>query len=156
MEPKPVSVQNLLLVRKGDQILLAMKKRGFGTGWWNGYGGKVISGETIEESLIREVKEESGLTLKSQRKIGFLRFENVDKFVDVHFYEAQEFEGEPVETEEMAPKWFSITELPYSSMWPTDRIWYKLYLAGKLFGGVVVFDEKHKILECDIHEVSEI
>jgi hypothetical protein len=38
---KPLSIQNLCLFRKDGQILLAMKKRGFGAGKWNGYGGKV-------------------------------------------------------------------------------------------------------------------
>ena len=36
-----------------ERILLGMKKRGFGAGWWNGFGGKVQSGETIEEAARR-------------------------------------------------------------------------------------------------------
>lgn len=153
---KPTSVQNLLLVRKDDQILLAMKKRGFGAGWWNGYGGKVMAGETVEEALVREVKEESGMVLKSCRKVGFVRFENVDKFVEVHIFEAKEIEGEPVETEEMSPKWFPVTNLPYDKMWKSDFPWYQLYFAGKLFKGEVVFDEKHTVLSSNIYEVASL
>lgn len=44
-----------------DQILLGMKKRGFGMGKWNGFGGKVEPGETIEEGALREMAEESGV-----------------------------------------------------------------------------------------------
>jgi len=40
-----------------DRILLGMKKRGFGAGWWNGFGGKVQQGETIEEAAKRSTKE---------------------------------------------------------------------------------------------------
>ena len=43
----------LLFVRKDDEILLGMKKRGFGTGKWNGFGGKIEAGETIEQAAVR-------------------------------------------------------------------------------------------------------
>ena len=32
-----------------EKILPGFKKRGFGNGWWNGFGGKVYQGETIED-----------------------------------------------------------------------------------------------------------
>ncbi|CAN0403706.1 unnamed protein product, partial [Ectocarpus sp. 8 AP-2014] len=45
-----------------NEILLGMKKRGFGEGKWNGFGGKVESGESVEEAAKRELMEEAGLT----------------------------------------------------------------------------------------------
>ncbi len=48
----------LLLLRKGNQILLAMKKRGFGAGKFNGVGGKLEENETLEDAMLRETKEE--------------------------------------------------------------------------------------------------
>jgi 8-oxo-dGTP pyrophosphatase MutT (NUDIX family) len=39
---------------RGDEVLMAMKKRGFGVGKWNGTGGKLQPGETVEEAMIRE------------------------------------------------------------------------------------------------------
>lgn len=150
---KPVSIQNLCLFRRGDQILLAMKKRGFGAGRWNGYGGKVQQGESVEDGLVREVKEESGIELTDFNPVGFMRFENVEKFVDVYIFEATSWKGEPVETEEMAPAWFSLENIPYSEMWPSDPLWYPLYLAGKPFKGEVVFDENHSIVSSEIREV---
>ncbi len=41
-----------------------MKKRGFGIGKWNGFGGKIEAGETIEAAAIRELFEESALEVK--------------------------------------------------------------------------------------------
>ncbi len=48
---------NLVFILRGDEVLLAMKKRGLGTGKWNGPGGKVKGKETPEEAAIRETEE---------------------------------------------------------------------------------------------------
>ncbi len=45
----------LVLVIEGNKILLGLKKRGFGVGWWNGFGGKINHDETIEEAAKRLV-----------------------------------------------------------------------------------------------------
>ena len=49
----PNKLLTLVLIHQNARILLGMKKRGFGAGWWNGYGGKVQAGETIEEAAKR-------------------------------------------------------------------------------------------------------
>ena len=49
------------MVFKQEEILLGMKKRGFGVGRWNGFGGKLDGNETIEEGAIRELKQKHGL-----------------------------------------------------------------------------------------------
>ena len=46
-------IYTLVSVLKDDEILLGLKKRGFGVGWWNGFGGKINNGETIEEAAKR-------------------------------------------------------------------------------------------------------
>ncbi len=46
-------IYTLVSVIKDDKILLGLKKRGFGVGWWNGFGGKINNGETIEEAAKR-------------------------------------------------------------------------------------------------------
>jgi hypothetical protein len=43
--------------------------------------------------------------------------------------------GEPVVTEEMVPKWFPLTELPYEAMWSDDPHWLPLILAGNVLRG---------------------
>ncbi len=53
---------SLLFLLREDEILLVMKKRGFGSGRWNGVGGKFESGETAEQATIRECQEEIGVT----------------------------------------------------------------------------------------------
>jgi ADP-ribose pyrophosphatase YjhB (NUDIX family) len=156
MEPKPTILTNLCLIRRGGEILLAMKKRGFGVGKWNGYGGKVAPGETMEQSLEREIKEESGLSITNYKKVGVLRFDNFDRIIDMEIFEVWDYSGELVETEEMSPKWFSLENIPFSDMWGPDRIWYPLFLGGKLFKGEVVFDKDFNIMSSDIQEVTEL
>lgn len=58
------------------QILLAMKKRGFWAGKWNGFGGKPHGNETIKEAAIRELEEESGIDLEPEqiRQLGLFHF----------------------------------------------------------------------------------
>lgn len=59
---KKLRQATICLLIKDDQVLLALKKRGFGEGKWNGVGGKVKDGETIEQTAIRETQEEIGVT----------------------------------------------------------------------------------------------
>ena len=69
-----------MLVRDG-KILLAMKKRGFGVGFWNGYGGKLYDGETARIGAVREIAEESGLRVDPTDliELGTIDFHFTDK-----------------------------------------------------------------------------
>lgn len=89
-------------------ILLGMKLRGFGVGKWNGFGGKIEQGETIDEGAIREVKEECGLEVLSLQRVGYLVFKmNLDhKIMNVHVFESTHFTGEEATSDEMRPQWF--------------------------------------------------
>ena len=52
-EKIPNQLLTLVLIMKGKQVLLGMKKRGFGKGKWNGFGGKVQDGEEILDAAKR-------------------------------------------------------------------------------------------------------
>lgn len=154
-------VCTLLFLRKGDEILLAMKKRGFGIGHWNGAGGKIELGETVEQAMIRETQEEIEVTPTTYEKVAehnFLMDVNTQKpyHIYVHAFIAHEWEGEPSETEEMAPKWFSINEIPYDSMWEDDPIWLPLILDGKKVIGEYTFDSDNKMLTHKVEEVNTL
>jgi 8-oxo-dGTP diphosphatase len=113
----------LLFLLSDNQVLLAMKKRGFGQGKWNGVGGKVEEGEHEWDAAIRECKEEIGVTPYEPRLVGRIHFYELrdpDFHHYCHIFVADSWEGEPVETEEMRPRWFHQTSLPYGSMWPDD------------------------------------
>ncbi len=157
-------VTNLLIIHQHPRVLLGMKKRRFGAGRWNGYGGKVLDGESIEESLIREVEEEAGVRIQEFEKVGILDFklEETGEEIEVHLYKGHKFTGELKETEEMTPKWFNIDEIPFTQMWPTDMYWMPLLLKGKKFRGQVVLDRQSsadyssQVLSKDIFEVESL
>jgi len=126
--------RTLVIPVKGDEILLGRKKQhrdgAFGVGKWNGFGGKLEPGETIEAAAIRECLEESGLKPTKLEKVAELNFvEDYNLFG--HIFLATEWEGEPTETDEMVPKWFKQCELPYELMWDDDIFWLPAVLAGK-------------------------
>ncbi len=122
----------LLFLRRGDEILLAMKKRGFGAGHWNGAGGKIEPGETIEQALIRECEEEIGVTPTEFDQVArhHFIFQGDTPDIVVHAFIAEKWQGEPKETEEMAPQWFKLHEIPYAQMWDDDKYWLPAVLAG--------------------------
>lgn len=134
----------LCVVHKPPKILLGMKKRGFGVGRWNGFGGKVKEGESIEDGVRREVLEEAGINLEKISKGGILEFnfEGNPDTIEVNLFRAMDFSGEPQESEEMRPEWFNVNEIPYDSMWPDDRHWLPLFLEGNNLSGKFLFDEK--------------
>jgi mutator protein MutT len=149
----------LLFLIRNDEILLAQKKRGFGAGHWNGVGGKIETNETIEQALVRECQEEIGVTPKTYRKVAehdFLQQESDPWRMYVHVYLCDAWDGEPQESEEMAPQWFNMSDIPYDDMWSDDEFWLPLVLKGKLLRGNLTFDRNDNLLTHDIIEVTEL
>jgi len=141
-----------------DKILLGMKKRGFGAGRWNGFGGKVQEGESIEEGMKREFMEECGVNVIKSDHFGKINFEFRGKpeILEVHFYRALEYTGTPVESEEMRPRWFDTNKIPFDSMWSDDPYWMPLFLKGKKFTGHILFDEKDQVIKAEVKEVEKV
>ncbi|NXP75439.1 8ODP triphosphatase, partial [Ramphastos sulfuratus] len=148
----------LVVVVQPPRVLLGMKKRGFGAGLWNGFGGKVQPGESIEEAARRELLEESGLTVDTLQKMGQITFEFVgnSELMDVHIFRADDFHGEPTESDEMRPQWFQLDEVPFNHMWADDAYWFPLLLQKKLFRGYFKFQGQDTILEHTLTEVEEV
>jgi 8-oxo-dGTP diphosphatase len=143
------------------RVCLAMKKRGFATGKWNGVGGKVASekGETVEEAAIRETKEEVGVALLNLTKMAELTCvfpHNPDLGQQVHVFVTSEWVGDPVESEEMAPDWFTLDSLPFADMWADEKHWLPLILSGKKVRARFVFSEGDALEKMEIDVVEEL
>lgn len=149
----------LLFLRREDEILLAMKKRGFGSDRWNGVGGKLDPGESEVQALIRECQEEIEVTPTQFTKVAEHDFVmdsdgSASWHMYVHAYIATEWDGEPTETEEMAPQWFKLTDIPYDKMWQDDIYWLPAVLAGQSLKTRFVFDTDERMLSAELTPVS--
>jgi 8-oxo-dGTP diphosphatase len=130
----------LCLIRRhspdGPQVLLGLKKTGFGAGKWVALGGHIEEGEKPDEAAVREVEEESGLlvspdALQHMASIEF-RFParpSWDQTAEV--FMTSVFQGEPADSDEVAPQWFSEDALPLRLMWDDAKYWLPRVLAGE-------------------------
>jgi len=149
-------ITTLVLIKKDSDILLGMKKRGFGEGFWNGFGGKVKEGESLEESAKRELLEEVGIEALSLERIGLFDFTFEDgKEIEVNYFKVGKWKGEPTESEEMSPKWFNENEIPFEKMWPDDAHWFPVFLRGVKFVGRAHFSGQNTIKHIEMNEVKE-
>jgi len=150
----------LLFLRKDDRILLAMKKRGFGADRYNGIGGKIEVGETVEEALVRECQEEIKVTPTHFWQVAehdFIQNEGDKPWrMYVHVFLCDEWDGEPIETEEMAPEWMNITDIPYDRMWSSDYLWLPQVLEGHKVVGSFTFDEQDNFLTQQVNIVTQL
>lgn len=142
----------LTIIHQNPKVLLGMKKRGFGAGRWNGFGGKVSQTETIEEAARRELREEVGVEANNMEKVGIIDFEfnGNSEILEVHIFKVVSFSGEPSESEEMKPQWWHINEIPFKEMWPDDTCWVPLFLDGKKFKGKFLFGKSDVILKYEL------
>ncbi|MDP3645708.1 MAG: hypothetical protein Q8R25_01340, partial [bacterium] len=73
----------------------------------------------------------------------------------VHTYVCNLWRGEPIGSEEMAtPTWFTVSEIPYETMWPDDAIWLPEVLQGKLVKADFIFGENDVIQVKNVQLVS--
>ncbi len=141
-------VATLCYIVKNGKVLLIRKKKGFGTGKYNGVGGKVESSETIEEAAIREVKEEVGVLPRKIERAGLVEFYSKTDIPDwiVYIFICRKFEGVPRSSDEAEPLWFPISSLPFKEMWGDDEIWLKPVLEGAKVRGKFWFNENYEEL----------
>lgn len=120
---------------------------------WNGLGGKLQAGETPEECVVREVYEESGLTIRKPHLRGVMTFPDFKAKEDwlVFLFTADEFEGEPKpECDEGLLEWIEdgkITDLP---LWEGDKYFLEWLKQPEFFSARFVYQDKKLVR----HEVQ--
>ena len=132
-----------------QHILLGYKKRGFGQGKWDGFGGKPQDGESLVQAAVRELKEESGLLagksdLKPMGVITFVFPAKPEWDQEVHVFVARKWQGEPMESEEMRPDWFGIHQIPLEEMWDDSRHWLPQIISGECINGSFTMDQDNE------------
>lgn len=134
------------LIRKTPEmeVLLGLKKIGFGSGKFTGIGGKVESGESIEEAAIREVEEEIGVKiareyLEYRGAVKFIFPSNIEWSQEVSIFLAASWSGDLQGSNEMDPYWFKPSDIPYHQMWQDAAYWLPKVLAGTRIQSTITF-----------------
>ena len=110
--------------------------------------------------MIRECREEIGVIPQNFKKQGIIVFDEFVKGerekVVMSLYVAKNFEGTPLKSDEMDPKFYPIKNIPYKKMFPDDGLWLPYVLSGKKVLGEFKYDENFNILSHNIKIVEEI
>lgn len=120
----------------GEYVLLRTKKTGFGRGKVVGVGGHVELGETASEAACREVMEEINVVVHANDlvpagTVDFVFPARPDWNMATTVFLTRAWEGEPSESEEIAPAWFPVERLPVERMWADAEHWLPAMISGQ-------------------------
>ncbi|MBI1977389.1 MAG: 8-oxo-dGTP diphosphatase [Candidatus Omnitrophica bacterium] len=155
-----MKLATLCYIKKDNKTLMMNRNKRAGDihgGKWNGLGGKIRLGETPEECVIREVKEESGLTIQNPSLRGILAFPAFKDEEDwyVYVYVATEFVGAihelPLQTDSPEGKleWIEDDQVSKLPLWEGDPIFLKWLDEGRFFSGKFVYQDG-KLINYDV------
>jgi 8-oxo-dGTP diphosphatase len=139
----------------GTEVLLGLKRTGFGTGKIVGIGGHVEPGESEAEAVVREVWEETGVTVRQED----LADAGVVQFVfparpawDMHtrLFTARRWAGEPEDSDEIVPQWFQAGNLPVDRMWQDADHWLPVVLEGGRVNVVVTLNSDNETVASSV------
>lgn len=125
-----VRLSTLCYIEKDHKYLMlhrVVKKNDVNKDKWIGVGGHFEEGESPEECILREVKEETGYTLTSYRYRGLVTFVFADVEMEyMSLFTADGFEGEPIPCNEGVLEWVDIEDVWKLNLWEGDKIFFRL------------------------------
>ena len=120
----------LCYITRGDSVLMLYrnkKKNDANGGKWIGVGGKFEENESPQDCLLREVREETGLTLTSYRLAGIVTFvSDTWETEQMFLFTADGFEGELTSCDEGELHWKERESILALPLWEGDKIFLRL------------------------------
>ena len=145
----------LCYVQKDNNYLMLhriKKEEDVNEGKWIGIGGRIEEGETPEQCLVREAKEETGLLLTSYQYRGIVHFRSEDyEDEEMHLFTADAFEGELTECNEGVLKWVDRDKLYDLPMWEGDKLFLGLIRSEAKFFDLTLQYKKDKLVSATLN-----
>ena len=156
MESKKPELTTLCyLIKDGKYLMMhrVKKENDINKDKWIGVGGHFETGESPDECLLREVKEETGLTLleyKARGIITFLYGEDVTEYM--HLYTSESFEGTLSDCDEGELVWVPKEDVKDLPIWEGDKVFFRLLEERDDFFSVkLVYDRNDRLTEVKVH-----
>lgn len=141
----------LCYVEQDEKYLMlhrVSKKNDINKDKWIGIGGKFEFGESPEDCLLREAKEETGYTLTDYHLRGVVTFLfNEEEAEYMFLYTASGFEGEPIPCEEGVLEWIPKSEVYRLNLWEGDKIFFRLLEEERTFFSLKLRYRNDELLE---------
>ncbi|SFI62130.1 8-oxo-dGTP diphosphatase [Thermoflavimicrobium dichotomicum] len=131
---KKVKVCGAVIRNDQNEILCALRSPTMSLpNLWEFPGGKIEEGETAEETLVREIKEELGCTIEVYDKIEEVEYVYPHIIVNLITYEAKIIDGRPQAKEHAKIEWIPLDVLQQLNWAPADIPTVKKLLANKIY-----------------------
>ena len=160
MNPEfPIFSTTLCYLERDDAYLMLhriKKQDDYNHDKWVGVGGKFERFESPEDCLVREVREETGLTLTKYRFRAILTFLSDEWETEyIHLYTASEFTGTLLECDEGNLEWIPKSEIDKLKLWEGDKIFFKLLRETEDFFSLKLRYEGEKLVETKLTQYPE-
>ena len=154
-----MKLTTLCYIEKDDKYLMlhrVKKENDLNHDKWVGVGGKFEPDETPEECMLREVREETGLTLTKYQFRAILTFLSDEWETEyIHLYTASEFTGTLLECDEGNLEWIPKSEIDKLKLWEGDNIFFKLLRETEDFFSLKLRYEGEKLVETKLTQYPE-
>ena len=145
----------------GTEVLLGLKRTGFGTGKIVGIGGHVEAGESDAEAVCREVREEAGVVvleedLANAGVVEFIFPARPEWNMNCRLFTTRRWEGEPAESQEIIPEWFDAASLPVDRMWQDADHWLPIVLEGGTVNTVVTLNADNETVASSVSSLRSL
>ena len=156
MDRKTPQLTTLCYLIRDNQYLMmhrVKKENDINKDKWIGVGGHFEDGESPDECLLREVKEETGLTLLDYKARGIITFIYGEDVVEyMHLYTSDSFTGTLTDCDEGELVWVPVSEVPGLPIWEGDKVFFRLLEEREDFFSLkLVYDRNDRLTQVVVH-----